>query len=162
MFRRFLFLFFTLFATYSAANRSPFLRGTHTEVYSQLALLVKNGSFVPGVGFSAADAFNDYLLGADFGLLLDSSDGFQARVPTLASGSYVLKEQNSARYSIGLNIGPVFGIGRGVTSVEWALLLKPAARWALKPSILLEFEFRMGLLGSSFAFMPHIGIGILL
>jgi len=95
--------------------------------------------------------------GVDLGVYLTMSP-FTMMFPITPALYYKFYGNAHIIPTLGVALGPVIGVGGGNTAVEIALLFKPAMEFTVGNQTEFYFEPKLGLIGSTFVFMPNVGL----
>jgi hypothetical protein len=120
--------------------------------------LIGGGSAAPGVGVSLSTRITSrapVYLGVDTGSYFYSSP-FAWILPIMPMVKYLFYGNTPFVPTLGLSMGPVFGIGSGASAVSFGMLFKPGIQFNVNHDFDISFEPRLGVIGSNFIFDPEI------
>ncbi len=120
--------------------------------------LIGGGSAAPGVGVGFSTRITSrapVYLGVDTGSYFYSSP-FAWVIPIMPMVKYMFYGNTPFVPTLGLSMGPVFGIGSGVSAVSFGMFFKPGVQFNVNHDFNIFFEPRLGVIGSSFIFDPEI------
>ena len=119
------------------------------------------GGALPGFAFTAAtNVAHDVPLyvGADSGFYFTGAPTFHGQVPVLATMyfEFVSTSNPRVRPLLGVSAGPTFGVGEGQQAAQFAMFAKPGINIQLADGIDLNIESRLGVVGSTFTYLPQV------
>ena len=120
---------------------------------------------LPGFALSiATPATGDYPLyvGVDTGFYFATGAEFAGNIPVLATMYIEFAHGSKVSPLMGVSAGPSFGVGRDARPAVFGMVFKPGLNISLSNSLSLNIESRVGVLGSTFVFLPQITAAFLL
>ncbi len=123
-------------------------------------LLTSGASASPGmvVGINSRITHRGPIyLGGEFGAYVVTRSPAYAMFPLLASGYVQFELSSGVHPLLGAMIGPVFSTSGG-SSAQLEILFRPGLNFELGRNFVLNMEPRFGVMGSSFIFVPQLGV----
>lgn len=123
-------------------------------------ILASGGSAFPGmvIGINARLAQQGpFYLGGELGAFLATGSPAYAMFPLLASGYFQFELSSGVHPSLGAMIGPVFSTA-SANSAQLEVLFRPGVNFELGRRFVINLEPRFGVMGSSFIFVPQLGV----
>jgi len=138
------------------AERYHVIRGG-TVMNLGAGFLIGGGAASPGVGIGFSTHISrtaPVYLGIDTGSYFHTSP-FAWIIPIMPTIKYLFFGNTALVPTLGLSLGPVFGIG-DYNSVSFGMLFKPGVQININRQLDFFFEPRLGVIGSIFTFDPEL------
>lgn len=123
-------------------------------------IIASNGSATPGAVIGLNTRLTErgpIYLGGEFGAFVATGTPSYAMFPLLASGYYQFELGTGVHPLLGAMVGPVFSTAAG-SSVQLELLFRPGFNFEVGRRFVINVEPRLGVIGSSFVFVPQLGV----
>ena len=146
-----------------SVSQSSHLQGDSVESRMTMGALVgvnrdrSNPGFHFGIHTQLVEEIG-LLAGVDFNAFFVSNQQASAVVlGTLPTVFFEWHATDSIHPLLGIEIGPVFGVGDAAKALELAFLLKTGVNVDVTPLLAFNLELRMGVVGSLPSVIPHLG-----
>lgn len=124
------------------------------------AIMVTSGPALPGVNLEltariirSVNLYGGVVSGGYF----FTAETFGAVIPLLPTAYFEFSPSPKVHPILGVALGPVIGAGNSTTAVRFGMLFRTGMNIYLAPDIALNVEPRLGVIGSSFTFIPQLG-----
>lgn len=117
------------------------------------------GKALPGMNFTAVTTAAPGVplyVGVDAGFFFNNDPKFNGVLPVLGTMYYEFPTGASVRPVLGVCAGPVFGLGDNQDSARFSMLIKPALNIHMAETVGLSIESKVGVIGSTFVYLPQI------
>ncbi len=124
------------------------------------AIMATDGQDAAGVNIGIAqrlEAATPLYIGAELGSFLTTGASTHVIFPLLGQAYYQLEFKSVVHPLIGVMAGPVISTGENDFTIDLGAFIRPGMNIELGRKAVLNLETRLGVIGSTFVFMPQVG-----